>query len=245
MPRASKADAPRIGSLNEKPLHAALKKWCAKGRSRTEVSIDGFVIDVVRGKTLVEIQTKSFTSIRRKLLALTERHKVILVHPIAQEKWIVRLTTNGDGTETRQRRRSPKRGKFEDVFRELVSMPGLLKHPNFSLQVVLIREEEIRVHDAKRGWRRKGWVIQERHLIDVVDQRLFETPEDFMRHLPAGFPDEFTTAELAAAFGRPRWLAQKAAYCLREMGAIEPIGKRGHAVLYRRRGRLRARTPGR
>jgi hypothetical protein len=37
-----------IGSLNEKPLHAALKEWYARPEDRFEASVDGFVIDVVR-----------------------------------------------------------------------------------------------------------------------------------------------------------------------------------------------------
>lgn len=224
----------RIGSLNEKPLHAALKQWCATPGSETEVPVGSYFIDVIRDEVLVEIQTKSFGSIKRKLLELTASRKVILVHPIAQEKWIVRLTTNKDGAEIRRRRRSPKKGRVEDVFRELVAIPGLLTNPNFALQVVLIREEEIRIQDAKRGWRRKGWVIQERHLLEVVDHRLFESPEDMARLLPVGLPEEFTTSDLADATRTPRWLAQKMAYCLREMGAIESIGKRMRAVLYRR-----------
>jgi hypothetical protein len=38
-----------IGLLNEKPLHAALKDWYARPEDRFEVSVDGFVIDVVQG----------------------------------------------------------------------------------------------------------------------------------------------------------------------------------------------------
>lgn len=224
----------KIGSLNEKPLHAALKRWCATPQSQTEVSVDGYVIDVVRDNVLVEIQTKGFGSIKRKLTALTATHKVILVHPIAREKWIVRLVKGKGGTEVQKRRRSPKRGRLEDVFRELVSIPKLFESPNFALHLVLIREEEIRVPHARRGWRRGGWVIQERRLLEVVEHRLFESASAMAGLIPAAVPAEFTTAELATAGKTPRWLAQKMAYCLREMGAIEKVGKRGNALVYRR-----------
>ncbi|GAG31638.1 unnamed protein product, partial [marine sediment metagenome] len=46
-----------IGLLNEKPLHAALKEWYARPEDRLEASVAGFVIDVVQGDLLVEIQT--------------------------------------------------------------------------------------------------------------------------------------------------------------------------------------------
>ena len=53
-----------IGLLNEKPLHAALKEWYARPEDRFEVSVDGFVIDVVRGNLRVEIQTGNFAAIK-------------------------------------------------------------------------------------------------------------------------------------------------------------------------------------
>lgn len=219
-----------ISTLNEKPLHAALKRWYAQPDDELEVSVDGFVVDIVRGDLLVEIQTGSFASIRRKLVGLTAHHSVRLVYPIAQEKWIVKLPE--DEGDRPHRRKSPKRGTLVHVFEELVSFPALLSKPKFSLEVLLIKEEEIRRRDGTRGWRRKGWVIQERRLLDVVGQRLFRTPADMEVLMSSVGIKPFTTAEMAAAIDKPRWLAQKMAYCLREMGAIKAVGKQGNAVLY-------------
>ena len=52
--------------------------------------------------------------------------------------------------------------------------------------------------------------------------------------LPPDLPRPFSTADLAASLGEPRWLAQKMVYCLREMGQITQVGKRGNAHLYAR-----------
>ena len=220
----------QIGSLNEKPLHAALKAWCAGPSDQFEVSIAGFVIDIVQDGCLVEIQTRNFSAIKRKLIRLTADHRVRLVYPIAAEKWIIKPGKHG----TESRRKSPKRGRLDQVFEELVSIPRLLDHPNFSLLLLLIREEEVRYHDARRAWRRKGWVTQERRLIDVLDQRLVESPADMAAFLPENLCEPFTTSELAVGLGRPRWFAQKMAYCLREAGVIAQVGTRARAVLYSR-----------
>jgi len=222
----------QIGSLNEKPLHASLKQWCAGPSDQFEVSVDGFVIDIVQDDLLVEIQTKNFGSMKRKLFTLTADHRVRLVYPIAQEKWIVKLPAGGVGEGVR--RKSPKRGKLVDLFGELVSFPKLIANPNFSLMLLLIQEEEVRRFDAKRAWRRKGWVTEERRLLDVVDRRLFESPEDVATLIPSELPEPFTTSDLAAALGRPRRLAQQMAYCLREMGVIAQVGTRARAKLYER-----------
>jgi hypothetical protein len=221
---------PAIGLLNEKALHASLKQWYARPGDRFEVSIDGFVIDIVRAELLIEIQTGSFSSIKSKLTNLVQSHPVRLIYPITQEKWIVRPATGDLGRVVR--RRSPKRGRLEDLFWELVSIPHLLPNSNFSLEVLMIRGEEVRRYEGKRRWRRRGWGIQERRLLEVVDRRLFKNTADWQGLLPEGL-ESFTAADLAAATDTGPVLAQKMAYCLRQAKVIELIGRRGRANLYR------------
>ncbi|MBS1251444.1 MAG: hypothetical protein MAG451_00477 [Anaerolineales bacterium] len=115
-----------------------------------------------------------------------------------------------------------------------MSFPGLLTTPSFSLDVLLIQEEEVRSYDGTRAWRRRGWVTEERRLLKVVDQQRFETPADMAALLPSDLDEPFTTADLAGAIGQRRWLAQKMAYCLREMDTIVQVGKQGNAFLYTR-----------
>jgi hypothetical protein len=221
----------RIGLLNEKPLHASLKQWYARPGDRLEVPVDGFVIDIVRDDLLIEIQTRNFAAINSKLHSLTRSYQVRLVYPVVQEKWIVRSATDNGGMAVR--RKSPKRGRLEDLFWELVSIPQLLSNPNFSLEVLMIREEEVRRYNGKRKrWRRKGWVIEGRRLVDVVDRRLFVESADWLAFVPEGL-QSFTTKDLAAVAHTRRELAQKMAYCLRHAKMIELIGKQGRGNLYR------------
>jgi hypothetical protein len=223
--------ANQIGTLNEKPLHAALKDWYARPGDRFESAVDGYVIDIIRGDRLIEIQTGNFSAMKSKLRRLLRHHPVRLIYPIAREKWIVKRAT---AKKPASRRKSPKRGAYPDLFVELVSFPKLIADPHFSLQVVLIQEEELRRHEKGRRWRRRGWVTEERRLLQVVDDRLFENTADLAGLIPPALADLFTTKDLAQAMKKPRWLAQKMAYCLREMGAIEQVGKRGRSYLYRR-----------
>jgi hypothetical protein len=219
-----------IGLLNEKPLHASLKQWYARPGDQFEVPVDGFVIDIVRDNLLIEIQTRNFASINSKLCKLTRSYEVRLVYPVVQEKWIVRSATGNGGTAVR--RKSPKRGRLEDLFWELVSIPQLLSNPNFSLEVLMISEEELRRYEGKRRWRRKGWVVEGRRLVDVLDRRLFGASSDWLTFVPDGL-QSFTTKDLAILADTRRDLAQKMAYCLRHTKMIELIGRQGRANLYR------------
>jgi hypothetical protein len=219
-----------IATLNEGPLHAALKAWIAQPGDRLEIEVDGFVIDIARGDLLIEVQTRNVAAIKRKISRLIDDHRVRLVLPVARDKWIVRLAPDGHPLS---RRRSPKRGIWQDLFAELVSVPALLAHPGFTLEALLIQEDEYRRHDP-RGWRRGGWATHERRLLRVVERRVFESPADLLPLLPADLAEPFTTADLAAALGRPRRLAQQMAYCLRALGVIAAVGKRQNAALYTR-----------
>ena len=218
-----------IGMLNEKPLHASLKEWYAQPGDRFEVPVDGFVIDIVRDDLLLEIQTGNLTSMKSKLATLVRSHRIRLIYPIAQEKWIVQLAMD---RRTLTRRKSPRRGRMEDLFWEMVSIPHLLSNRNLSLEVLMIREEEARRYEGgRKRWRRKGWVTDERRLLEVVERRLFDEPADWLAFLPEGL-DPFTARDLAEATGIRLNLAQKMAYFLREAKLVELIGRRGRANLY-------------
>jgi hypothetical protein len=219
----------RIGVLNEKPLHASLKRWYAQPGDRFEVPMDGFVIDIVRGDLLVEIQTGSVSSAKSKLTALAQSRPVRLVYPIAQEKWIVKPAGGPRGTVTR--RKSPRRGRVEDLFREMVGCPHLLRNGNFSLEVILIREEEARWYNPKGSWRRRGWATEERRLLEVVHRRLFERPGDWRALLPEGLTS-FTARDLADELKIANGLAQRMVYLLRHGGIIDLTGRRGRANQY-------------
>jgi hypothetical protein len=220
-----------IGTLRERPLHASLKQWYAEVGDRVEVAVDGYVIDLVRDDLLIEIQTRGFSGMRSKVSALLARgHRVRVVHPVAADRWIVNVDADG---VVLSRRRSPKHGTLADLVSELVSFPALLADPRFELEVLLTAEEEYRRHVPGMCWRRKGWTILERRLVEVIDRATFASVEDLRRLLPAGLPPDFTTADLAAGLGRPRRVAQQLAYCLHGVGLIHAVGKRGHAVEYR------------
>lgn len=225
-----------IGLLQERSLHAALKKWYAQPGDEIEVPLEGFHIDLVRGDLLIEIQTRNFFAMKRKLHKLLENHRLRLVHPIAQEKWLVRVAP--DGETVLGRRRSPKRGVFQDIFDELVSIPTLLDHPNFSLEILLIHEEEIRrvrgarEKPAKRTRFPRDWDRHDHKLVQVIDSRVIKSTADLRVFLPDNLPPEFTNRDLSAALGNNYRRAQTMTYVMRQCGVLEIAGKRGRAILY-------------
>jgi hypothetical protein len=222
-------------TYREGSLHASLKARYAAtvADARVEAAVDGFVVDVVGRDELVEIQTASFASVSRKLERLVSAHRVVLVHPIAIEKWLILV--DADGVILR-RRRSPKRGLALDLFDELVHIAALMAEPGFRIELPLIREDEIRgpiPEGAVYRYPREWWRL-DRRLVDVVETLRLDTPADLLGLLPMGLPDLFTSADIVAATGRSKRLAMRAVYCLERSGAIRRIGRRGRFVVYGR-----------
>jgi hypothetical protein len=220
-----------IGLMNEGALHAQLKEWYRRPGDRLEHPVGRHVVDVVRGDLLIEIQTGGFSPLRGKLDLLTGSYTVRLVAPVPVTRRIVRLSDDGEVLSTR---RSPRKGRLEDVFARLVSIPALLCRPGFEIEVLLTHQDELRLHRPGRAYRRRGWVVSGRGLVSVESSHRITGPADAAKLLPAALPELFDTAELAAAAGIDRRLAQQMAYCLRSMGVLETAGKRGGAVLHRR-----------
>ena len=213
---------PHIGTLNEKPLHAALKAAIAEPGDRFEVPVGRFVVDILRGSQIIEIQTGATSVLRRKLRELLGHHAVCLVLPLAARKKIVRIDQTGTIIGTR---RSPKRLGILDAFDELIYLREFLGDPNFTVEVLLIHEEEVRRPRPPRGRRRKDWEIHERRLLEVLDRIGFDHPGDYLAAIPSSLPEPFSTADLAAALDEPRRHARLIAYCLREIGAIRLVNR--------------------
>ena len=190
-----------------------------------EMEVDGSIIDLVRPPHLIEIQTRNFSALKPKLKKFLDDRPMRIVHPISQNRWIVKIEED----RVLSRRKSPKHGTVYDVFKELVYIHPFLLHPNLTIEVLVIEDEEIREHDGKGSWRRKGWSIIDRHLLTVVEHHVLN---DLLALIPSDLDSKFTTADLAKAAGIPRRTAQQMAYCLKHIGLIETVGKQGRSFLY-------------
>jgi hypothetical protein len=224
----------------ETSLHRQLKAHYAQDPSQTEVVLENYRIDAIRGGRLIEIQHGSLGAIRDKIADLLENHLVTVVKPIVALKHLVKLDERGG--QVVDRRRSPKRGTLLDVFDELVYFTRVFPHRRLRLEVALVEVEELRYpgHGKRRRRREKDFQVEDQRLVEIIQTLPIRTLADLRRMLPAGLPSHFHTGHLAEGLGVRRPVAQKMAYCLRETGAIHRVGKQGNAVLYSRRRRAAA-----
>jgi hypothetical protein len=218
-----------IGTLRESSLHEELKKWYREPGDQLEVSIDGYIIDIVRKDLLIEIQIQNFSALKKKLEKLTKDHKILLVYPVISDKWII----YEDNNHTKIRKRlSPKHCSYNNLFDEIVFIPEIIPNPNLSMEVIIIQIEEIHQKNGKGMWRRKGWRIKDKKLLKVIGWRTFHSPDDFLTQIPRDIEVPFTNYELAKKLKQTVSLTRKMTYSLRKMGVLRVVGKIGNSFLY-------------
>lgn len=220
-------------------LHQQLKLHYVADESQHEIDLDGYRIDAIDEQDrLIEVQCASLLAIRDKIRKLTKKHKVVVVKPLAARKKLLKKERrNGKVVSSRY---SPTRQSLPWIFQELVHFTKAFPHPNLQLDILLTEQEEVRVPAKRKTWRRKH-SVQDRRLVEVQQTVSLSTVKDLWNSLEAEVPKVFTTADLAREGSMPRWLAQKAAYCFREMGHIEMCGKQGNAIEYQLKKRRNRR----
>lgn len=216
--------AHNIGVQNESTLHRDLKALVSEVGDRFEVRQGAFTVDIMRGDTCIEIQTSALAAMGRKLDHLLGDYHVHVVHPIAVDTWIHR--------RDHPVRKSPKHGSLFDVFDELVRVPTMLDHPNLTLEVFLVQIDAVRVHDPALRRRRGGWRTVDKRLRSVLARHGLRTTADLAALLPQGLDVEWTTADLAAAAGVDRRIAQQMAYVLRANELVTELGRSRAGVRY-------------
>ena len=194
--RADLSSFEGIGRLNEGSLHKTLKLYFEPDISRHEIKIGRFVADILNGDGIIEIQTRAFRNMKKKLEAFLSVGRVTVVFPVAVSKDVVWLDPQtGEMTSPRK---SPKKGKPCDIFAELYWIREYLFHPSFSIRILLMTTTDVRLlcgwdESKKRGSHRTDRVPRE-----LIEEILVENTHDYLDLLPKGLPQgEFTSKDFA------------------------------------------------
>jgi hypothetical protein len=122
-----------------------------------------------------------------------------------------------------------------DVFDELVYFTRVFPHRRLTLEVVLVEIEETRHpgHGRRRRWRKDDFVVADQTLVSVGEGVRLARAGDLLQMLPETLPVRFHSGHVAEQLGIQRCVAQRVVYCLREMKAVNQVGKEGNTLIYR------------
>ena len=219
-----------IGTLSEKTVHAVLKNFYEPDISHQEIPVENFVADILRDDEIIEIQTRGFNKLRRKLDTFLKYYPVTIVYPIIHTKWLYWI--DEDTGEVTNKRKSPKTGTIYDAIPELYKIKMYLDNPNLHLCLVLIDAEEYRLLNGWSKDRKKGSTRFDRIPKELVDEYYIGCPADYQCLIPEGLPPEFTSADFAKAAHIPRGYAQTTLTILHHVKVVERTGKKGNAYIY-------------
>lgn len=216
-----------IGSLNEHTLHLSLKKYIEPDPAFHEVEYGPFVADIKHGNCICEIETTSFTRMKKKLEFFLDENEVTVVYPITVKKWVAYIDPK-TGTVS-ERRRSPVKERASDVCFELFKIKEYIGHPNFVLKLVFIEELNYKRRKGKRSS-----VSEERIPLSFISEMTFVEKCDYALLCDAIPDGDFTAKEFEKAnklHGGSCWYLLQ---ILLSASVIEKVGKNGNAFVYRR-----------
>lgn len=223
-------NAAGIGTLGEKTLHTVLKHYLEPDASWHEVKVGPYVADIMGSDGIIEIQTRNFSNMRKKLAYLLEKYHVTVVYPAVRLKWLSWIDpATGEVTK---KHKSPKTGTPSAVFAELARIRPLLLNKNLSLKVILLDMEETRFlngwsSDKKRGSRRC-----DRIPVELCGEIAVDNPADYKRLIPPTLPPVFTTKDFQKQGAVSLAAAQRAVNILVYVGAVRRVGKSGRLNTY-------------
>ncbi|MCI5873529.1 MAG: hypothetical protein PUJ55_00530 [Clostridiales bacterium] len=219
-----------IGTLSEKTVHAVLKNYYAPDTDMHEIPIAHFVADIYTGSEIIEIQTRSFNNMRRKLAAFLPEYPVTIVYPIPHVKWLSWI--DEETGEMSPKRKSPKKGNPYQAFIELYKIRPFLTDENLKFRFDLIDMEEYRLLNGWSRDKKKGSDRFERIPTAFVEEVCVDCREDYMQFVPYDVPENFTAKDFARCAKIPVRLAQTVLLILTDLQIVERIGKEGRSYLY-------------
>ncbi|MDF2908358.1 MAG: hypothetical protein K0R34_3679 [Herbinix sp.] len=221
-----------IGTLGEKTVHSVLKHYISPNHLNHEIKVGGFVADICTGNEIIEVQTRQFNKLRRKLQMFLTFAPVTIVYPIPSTKWI--RWVNPQTGEISPRRKSPKAGSPYSIFPELYKIKEYLVNPNLKLKIIMMDLEEYRFLDGWSTDKKKGATRSDRIPTELVNELDIQGIEGYQLLIPEGLDYEFTTRDYKKASGQSLQVSRTALHVLNYIGTIERTGKKGNTLIYRR-----------
>ncbi len=220
-----------IGTLAEKTVHAVLKHAYAPDADMHEIPIENFVADIYTGTEIIEIQTRQFNKMRKKLETFLALYPVTIVYPIPHKKWLIWV--DEETGELSEKRKSPLTGNEYMGFIELYKIKPFLTDENLRIRFVLIDMDEYKLLNGYGKDKKKRATRFDRIPLLLEREVVIEQKEDYMQFVPYDLPDEFSVKDFAKAAKIQAKLAGTVVHILHHVGILSKTGKKGNSFLYR------------
>lgn len=227
----NRRDKKGIGTLSEKTMHAVLKEYYQPFSDSQEVKVGSFVADIVSESGIIEIQTRSFYKLIKKLDCFLEFCDVTVVTALPAVKYVSWL--NPKTGECTSRRKSPYKASIYNAIHELYSIKYTLDNPRMHLRLLLLEVEDIRYLNGWSKDKKRGSSRCDRIPIDIIDEIEFNCVDDYRQFIPKNLPVEFTSKDFADCAKIHRNTAQTTLNILSYLELVKKVGNSGKTIIYK------------
>ncbi len=215
-----------IGVLSEKTLHKTIKNFYEANQLCQEVKIDGYYVDILNGNNIIEVQTKQFNKLVKKInyLLSLNKYKINIVYPVFTNK----IFYNCENNMISEPKKSPKKLKYPEIFYELYKIKTLLNHKDLKITLLLLEINEYRQINKSR----KGYELLDRVPTRFVDEIILDNNNDYLKLLPNNLPLNFCTHDLVCLTKCNIKYVSRMVNVMKYLKIIDVIGKEGRKYIY-------------
>lgn len=219
-----------IGVMQEHTLHRVLKFYFSMDLKNQEIPIEKMFADVVIDNKIIEIQTKAFNTLRKKLDVFLKDYDVTIVYPMAFNK---KIHLHSEYGELISLKKSPKHTHVLEIMWELYKIKNYLLNDNLHFKIMMLDIDEYRTAKPKIRVRDKGY-IRENQIPSYINQ-IYEInkPSDFLYILKLyDLPNQFTSKIFAKKCHLTIKKATTALNVLNYLNVVKRVGKEKNSYLY-------------
>lgn len=219
-----------INIYNESQLHKTLKYLYSTEADFLEKPLKGWICDIyTKEKCIIEIQTEHLDALKTKLKALLPYYQITIVYPIIENNYILTLYADGSFQSFRK---SPKHGNSFQLFKETIGLLPFFEFPHFSIKVLYIDCQTVKINDKNGRSRNKGARIIEKILLKIAREELYTGSSSISDIIYQKLPEVFISKDLKE-LKTGKYTSYIISF-LKKTKRIMPIGKDGRYIQYKK-----------
>lgn len=222
-----------IGTMAEKSVHATLKYYFAPNEKYHEVKIGAFIADICMDGEIIEIQTRQFYSMKKKLETyLKNDYDVTIVYPVCEENTIIWIDT--ETGELSKSRKVKQKKKYNQILVEMYGIRELLTDGRIHFAIVKLETEDYRYLDGFGKDKKIRATKTDKYPVDLIDDIRIDGIEDYKMFLPEDLPDRFDAKTFGKLTGLSGGDKNTGLRVLETVGVVQKEGKEGRKFIYKR-----------
>lgn len=219
-----------IGVMQEHTLHRVLKFYYTMDVKNHEIQIGKMYADVILNEKIIEIQTKAFNALRKKLDIFLKDYHVTIIYPMALNKTIY---LNSQYGELLSCKKSPKHARPLEIMWELYKIKNYLLNDKLHFKILMLDIDEYRLEQPKKWVREKGYIRENQIPKYIHEIYEINKPTDFKDILKLyDLPQSFTSKVFAKKCHLTIKKAGVALNVLTYLNVVKRIGKEKNSYLY-------------